>query len=59
LGVLIPDPATRELQLASLHPGVTPARVKAATGWNIEVTPDLMQPRAPKPRELSALRIVA
>lgn len=56
LGILTPDPVTRELTLTSLHPGVTLERVKAATGWDLKVSPDLVETPVPTPRELEALR---
>src|ERR1700757_3279682 len=37
LGVLTPDPVTRELTLTALHPGITVDQVKAATGWDLKV----------------------
>ena len=36
MGVLAPDPTTRELTLVALHPGVTVEQAKAATGWDLE-----------------------
>ncbi len=33
LGVMRPDPETRELTLTSVHPGVGVGDVRAATGW--------------------------
>lgn len=35
LGVLEPDPITRELTLVGVHPGVEVADVRAATGWDL------------------------
>ncbi|GAA1857062.1 CoA-transferase subunit beta [Pseudonocardia ailaonensis] len=40
LGVLRPDPATAELVLTDLHPGVTVEQVRAETGWELEVAED-------------------
>jgi glutaconate CoA-transferase subunit B len=37
LGVLTPDPETRELVLTHVHPGVTEADARAATGWELRV----------------------
>jgi glutaconate CoA-transferase, subunit B len=56
LGVLTPDPETRELTLVSLHPGATPEQAQAATGWPLEVAPDLSTTDAPTAQELTALR---
>jgi glutaconate CoA-transferase, subunit B len=56
LGVLRPDPATAELVLTDLHPGVTVEQVRAATGWELAVAdrPGTTQP--PTTAELAALR---
>src|SRR5207249_4057436 len=35
LGILTPDPVTKELTLTSVHPGVTVEQAKAATGWDL------------------------
>ncbi|MDA2813387.1 CoA-transferase subunit beta [Nocardiopsis sp. RSe5-2] len=56
LGVLEPDPATRELVLTSVHPGITAERAREATGWDLAVAPDLATTPAPEPRELAVLR---
>jgi glutaconate CoA-transferase subunit B len=56
LGVLTPDPGTRELTLTSLHPGVTREQAVAATGWPLRVSPDLTTTAAPTSEELELLR---
>ncbi|MFD7658869.1 CoA-transferase subunit beta [Actinosynnema sp. NPDC059797] len=56
LGELRPDPVTRELVLTALHPGVEVDRVRAATGWDLAVSPDLVVNPAPTDEELAALR---
>ncbi|QLD28614.1 CoA-transferase subunit beta [Micromonospora carbonacea subsp. aurantiaca] len=56
LGVLEPDPATRELTLTRLHPGVTVAQARAATGWPLAVADGLTTNEPPTPAELAALR---
>ena len=56
LGELRPDPATRELVLTAVHPGVGVDRVRAATGWELVVSPDLVANPAPTDEELAALR---
>jgi glutaconate CoA-transferase subunit B len=56
LGVLAPDPGTRELRLTHLHPGVTLDRVREATGWELATAPDLDETEAPSEQELAALR---
>jgi glutaconate CoA-transferase subunit B len=56
LGVLASDPATNELILTTLHPGVTPEQVKGATGWDLKVAPNLTITPKPAASELAALR---
>ena len=56
LGILTPDPATKEFTLTSLHPGATVEQARAATGWELKVSPDLTTTKAPAPHELAALR---
>ncbi|MDR7273722.1 CoA-transferase subunit beta [Catenuloplanes atrovinosus] len=56
LGMLAPDPQTRELTLTRLHPGVTLDEVRAATGWELRVSPDLRVTEAPTDTELRVLR---
>lgn len=56
LGELRPDPDTRELTLTHLHPGVEIDDVRAATGWELSVSPELSRTHAPTESELSVLR---
>ena len=56
LGVLEPDPATSELTLALLHPGVTVERVREATGWPLRVAEQVEVGDPPSGPELDALR---
>lgn len=56
LGVLEPDPATRELTLTRVHPGVEVEAVRAATGWRLAVAPQLAVTPPPTEQELSMLR---
>lgn len=56
LGVLEPDPASAELVLTALHTGVTVEQVHAETGWELEVSPDLMITSPPSAQELTTLR---
>jgi glutaconate CoA-transferase, subunit B len=56
LGVLRPDPATRELTLTELHPGIELDHVRAATGWDLTIASDLAHTPAPTEHELSTLR---
>ena len=55
LGVLEPK-TDDELMLASVHPGVTAADVRAATGWPLRVAADLRETPQPTEAELRALR---
>jgi glutaconate CoA-transferase subunit B len=56
LGVLEPDPETKELVLAAVHPGVEVDRVRAETGWDLQVSDALDHTEPPADEELSALR---
>ena len=56
LGVLTPDPISRELTLTSIHPGIDISQVQNATGWELKVSPDLITTAAPTAHELAALR---
>jgi glutaconate CoA-transferase subunit B len=59
LGILRPDPATHELTLTCLHPGVNVEDVRAATGWSLRVAPDVAVTPPPKADELAALRALS
>ena len=56
VGLLEPDPETRELTLTHVHPGVDPEHARAQTGWPLRVAADLRETRRPTRRELAALR---
>jgi glutaconate CoA-transferase subunit B len=56
LGILTPDPTTKELVLTSIHPGVTVDKVVAATGWPLKVAPALATTAPPTDEELRVLR---
>ncbi|MGB0035195.1 MAG: CoA-transferase [Candidatus Acidiferrales bacterium] len=56
LGILVSDPATNELVLTTLHPGVTLKQATDATGWKLRVAPKLEATPKPTPGELAALR---
>ena len=53
--MLRPD-ESGELVLTALHPGVTVEQVRAATGWALQVAPDLGTTPAPTEQELTVLR---
>jgi glutaconate CoA-transferase, subunit B len=56
LGTLRPDPDSGELVLAGLYPGVSILQVQEKTGWDLAVSPDLVEIPAPAEAELRALR---
>ena len=56
LGVLEPDPLTRELTLTGIHPGITVEQVRAATGWPLKVAAQLTVTPPPDAAELQTLR---
>ena len=56
LGVLEPHPASAELVLTAVHPGVTVEQVRAETGWTLEVSDELGRTIPPTERELDVLR---
>jgi glutaconate CoA-transferase, subunit B len=56
LGVLRPDAGSAELVLTELHPGVTVAQAREATGWPLKTTDDVVQTEPPSEAELAALR---
>jgi glutaconate CoA-transferase, subunit B len=56
LGVLEPDPDTKELVLTQIHPGVGIDQVREQTGWELKVADDLKTTEPPTDEELSALR---
>jgi glutaconate CoA-transferase, subunit B len=55
LGILRPDPVTRELVLTDVHPGSSVERALAATGWPLKVAEDLTETAPPSADELQAL----
>ena len=56
LGVLKPDPHTRELTLVAVHPGVSIEQVVAATGWPLRVADEVTTTADPTESELAVLR---
>ena len=63
LGILEPDPETRELTLTHLHPGATEERARGATGWPLAVAPGpdgkVSRTEPPSAAELAQLRRLA
>ena len=56
LGILRPDPETKELILTGLHPGASVEQALEATGWHLKVAQDLETTDPPTQRELEVLR---
>jgi glutaconate CoA-transferase subunit B len=56
LGILRFDPSTREMLLASLHPGVTLAEVRENTDWSLQTADRLEATPPPIRNELEVLR---
>lgn len=56
LGVLEPDPQTKELTLTQIHPGVEVDQVREATGWELRVAAELTTTEPATSGELDALR---
>ena len=56
LGILRPDPVSKELTLTSVHPGVTVDQVRDATGWELAVATDVAETAAPTADELRVMR---
>jgi len=56
LGILTPDPVTKELVLTSVHPGITVQSAIEATGWALKVASDMRTTPPPSENELSVLR---
>lgn len=56
LGVLEPDPETKELTLVQLHPGATVEQAREKTGWDLKVAESVATTNPPTDQELTALR---
>ncbi len=56
LGILEPDPLTKEFIMTHLHPGITVEAAKEATGWDLKISEQIKSTTIPTPKELSALR---
>jgi glutaconate CoA-transferase, subunit B len=56
LAVYEPDPVTREMTVASIHPDVTRDEIRANAGWPVRFAPDVIATPAPSEQELSVLR---
>jgi glutaconate CoA-transferase subunit B len=56
LGVLEPDPDTKELTLVALHEGADIAQAREATGWGLRIAGEVAVTEPPTAEELEALR---
>jgi glutaconate CoA-transferase subunit B len=56
LGLLRFDPLSREMLLASRHPGVTVEEVQAQTGWPLRLAPEVRETPPPSDEELAMIR---
>jgi glutaconate CoA-transferase, subunit B len=56
LGILEPDPESRELVLSQVHRGIDPEAVVAATGWRLAVAEHVTETEQPTVHELEILR---
>jgi glutaconate CoA-transferase subunit B len=56
LCLMEPDPATRELTVTAMHPGVTREQITAATGWPIKFARQVAETAPPTGQELEVLR---
>jgi glutaconate CoA-transferase subunit B len=58
LAAFAPDPATKEMTVISIHPGVAREQIQANTGWPVRYAGDVIETPAPTDQELSVLREV-
>ena len=58
LGILRPNPRTREFELAGWFSFSSIEEIRGATGWNLRIAPDAQVLPEPSERELAALRRV-
>jgi glutaconate CoA-transferase, subunit B len=56
LGILEPDPATKEFVVTGLYPGVSFEQARERTGWDLAAAPDVQTVAPPSAAELAALR---
>lgn len=56
MGVYNFDPATHEMVLTSIHPGVTVRQIKENIGWDVKVAGDLATTAPPLPEEIRIIR---
>jgi glutaconate CoA-transferase subunit B len=56
LCVFEPDPASKEMTVVSIHPGVTRAKIDESTGWRVKYANEVIETPAPSGIELQVLR---
>ena len=56
LCIFEPDPATKEMTVVSIHPGVTRAHIDGNTGWKVRYADKVAATPPPTATELGALR---
>jgi glutaconate CoA-transferase subunit B len=56
LCVFEPDPASKEMTVTSIHPGVTREQIDANTGWKVNYAAKVAETPPPTARELEVLR---
>ncbi len=56
MGVYHFDPETREMVLASIHPGITLQTIRENIGWDVKVTQDLTETPPPSAEEIRIIR---
>jgi glutaconate CoA-transferase subunit B len=56
LGILTPDPVSREMTLSSLHPGIDVETAIARTGWPLRLAATVETTKIPEEHELQVLR---
>ena len=58
LGMMRPDLEKNELQLTSIHPGVSLEDIKENTGWDLKISNNLQETPAPSKEELDVIRSI-
>jgi glutaconate CoA-transferase subunit B len=58
LAIFAPDPASKEMVVTSIHPGVAREQIQANSGWPVRHALDVSETPAPTDQELSVLREV-
>jgi glutaconate CoA-transferase subunit B len=56
IGILEPDPVSREMTMTHLHPGCSAEQARAATGWDLKFSAEIKMTSMPTAVELDTLR---